>query len=59
MYGDKQNCRQGQYHAVEHIEAQQCVGVDLVATQQQKVNLAADERDRGRKVGPDGDGPEG
>ena len=45
--------------AVEHIEAQQGVGVDLIPSEEQEVNLAADEGNRGGDVGANGDGPVG
>jgi hypothetical protein len=43
---------------VQYIKTQQRVGVHLVSAQQQKVNLAADQRNCGGQVGADGDGPE-
>jgi hypothetical protein len=58
MDGDEENGRQRQHDAVQHIEAQQRIGVHLVAAQQQEVNLAADQRNSRGQIGADGDGPE-
>src|SRR5664279_256179 len=43
---------------MQNIEAQQSICVYLVATQQQEVDLVAHQRDSGRKIGPNRDGPE-
>ena len=43
MDGDEENSRQRKNDAVQHIEAQQGIGVDLVAAQQQEVDLAPHE----------------
>ena len=58
MNRDKQNRDQRQNHAVQHVEAQQRIGIHLVAAQHQEVNLVADDRHGGRDIRTDRDRPE-
>src|SRR5208337_4412563 len=41
---DEEHRGQRKNHAVQHVEAQQCIGVDGASSEQQEVNLVADYR---------------